>query len=129
MFDLEYSEQELALIEEYFERNQRKKGDEDWLKAFRPQVINIMDRLGKSRYDFGNYRVSVTVPKSTNFNEEKVLKYLESVGLLDRATKVVLDEEKFMGLVAEGLIDIEKLKETAWEEKFGSPRLTINRLE
>jgi len=117
------------IIEEYFRRNERKKEDEKWLKEYRNIIINELNRLGKDIVDFGNIRVTMTIPNTSKFDSEKVLEFLEKKGLKQRAVKEELDEDKLMQLIDEGLVDIDELKEYAWVESFGSPRVTLKEMK
>lgn len=117
------------IIEEYFRRNERKKEDEKWLKEYRNIIINELNRLGKDIVDFGNIRVTMTIPNTSKFDSEKVLEFLEKKGLKQRAVKEELDEDKLMQLINEGLVDIDELKEYAWVESFGSPRVTLKEMK
>lgn len=117
------------IIEEYFRRNERKKEDEKWLKEYRNIIINELNRLGKDIVDFGNIRVTMTIPNTSKFDSEKVLEFLEKKGLKQRVVKEELDEDKLMQLIDEGLVDIDELKEYAWVESFGSPRVTLKEMK
>lgn len=117
------------IVEEYFRRNERKKEDEKWLKEYRNIIINELNRLGKDIVDFGNIRVTMTIPNTSKFDSEKVLEFLEKKGLKQRAVKEELDEDKLMQLIDEGLVDIDELKEYAWVESFGSPRVTLKEMK
>lgn len=116
-------------IKEYFRRSERKKEDEKWLKENRQFIINELEKLGKDVVDFGNIRVSMSIPDTSKFDSEKVLEFLEMKGLKDRAIKEELDEEKLMDLINDGLIDVEELKEYAWVESKGSPRIILKELK
>lgn len=116
-------------IKEYFRRSERKKEDEKWLKENRQFIINELEKLGKDVVDFGNIRVSMSIPDTSKFDSEKVLEFLEMKGLKDRAIKEELDEEKLMDLINDGLIDVEELKEYAWVESKGSPRIILRELK
>lgn len=116
-------------IKEYFRRSERKKEDEKWLKENRQFIINELEKLGKDVVDFGNIRVSMSIPDTSKFDSEKVLEFLEMKGLKDRAIKEELDEEKLMDLINDELIDVEELKEYAWVESKGSPRIILKELK
>ena len=116
------------LIDEYFKRKERKKEDEDWIKENRLKVIEAFKVAGKSKGDFGNIRVSVTVPDASKFDVEKVLEYVESKGLLGKVVTPTLDETKLEKLVEIGEIDLTELKKYAWIESKGSPRVTLDKL-
>lgn len=129
MFGPDVTAEESAIIAEYYERNERKKSDEEWLKAFKPNVLAIMEKLGKKKSDFGDVRVSIVVPDASKFNEDRVLAYLTTKGLVSQAIKSVLDEEKLMGIIETGLVDLDELRAAAWEEKSGTPRLTVGKVK
>lgn len=116
------------LIEEYFRRNERKKEDEKWLKENRKLIINELKKLEKDVVDYGNIRVLMTIPNTSKFDKEKVLEFAEKKGFKDKVIKEELDEDKLVQLIEEGLIDIEELKEYAWIESTGSPRVTLKEL-
>lgn len=118
-----------AIVKEYFERNERKKEDENWLKKYRPVVISEMERLGKDKALFDDVKVSISIPDNSRFDDEKVLEFLEAKGLTDKATKRVVDEDKLSALIESGEIDLEELKEVAWVVSTGSPRLTITKVK
>jgi hypothetical protein len=117
------------MINEYFARNQRKKQDEAWLKQYGRLIKEALSDTPKSV--IGNYVVTVTVPDNSKFNEEKLMSYLtEKVLPVNGAafkisTKLAIDEEGFTECVEKGLINMDEVKEFAWEEIKGSPRLTI----
>lgn len=54
---------------------------------------------------------------------------LKEKGLWNLACKEVLDEEKLKKLIEEGEVDISELKEYAWVEKKGTPRLIIKKVK
>ena len=58
-------------IEEYFKRNERKKEDEKWIKENRKLVIKELKRLERDVVDYGNIRVSMTIPNTSKFDKEK----------------------------------------------------------
>lgn len=118
-----------ALVREYFERNERKKEDDKWLKANKNVVLTGLQELGKQKADFGDLRVSYTEPDNSKFDMEKVMDYIlqfhPDLGL----TKLSVDEEKLTVAIDEGKIDIESLKDYAWEQSKGTPRLTIAKVK
>jgi hypothetical protein len=116
------------LIAEYFERNERKKQDEAWLKRYSPVIKEALENKPKSA--IGEYIVTIFVPDNSKFNEDKVISYLKEnapANVFERCIKPVLDEEGLTACIEEGLIDIEQLKNAAWEEIKGTPRLTISK--
>lgn len=117
------------LIEEYFRRNERKKEDEKWLKEHRKLIISELTKLERDVMDYGDIRVSMTIPNTSKFDKERVLEFAERRGIKSRVTKEELDEDKLMQLIEEGLIDVEELKEHAWVESTGSPRITLKELK
>ena len=117
------------LIEEYFRRNERKKEDEKWLKENRKLIINELKKLKKDVIDYGNIRVSMTIPDTSKFDKEKVLEFAEKNGFKDRIIREELDEDKLVQLIESGEVDLEELKEYAWVESTGSPRVTLKELE
>lgn len=118
-----------TLIQEYFERNERKKQDDKWLKDNKSAVYNGLLKLKKEKADFGDYRASYTVPDTSKFDEEKVLEFALGHGIHEMVTKQVLDEDALMVMIEQGLIDFEQLKEFAWVEAKGSPRVTIKKVK
>lgn len=123
-----YEETDENLVREYFERNERKKDDEKWLKEHKPTIIRTMNDLGKSKSDFGDMRVSVTIPDNSKFDDDKVLEFLVNHDLDEIATKRVVDEEALAQLIEDETVDLEELKDSAWVESQGTPRLSIKRL-
>ena len=123
------SEVNQELIEEYFKRNERRKEDEKWLKEHRKLIVNELKELGRDVVDFGNIRVSVTIPDTSKFDKEKVLEFAEKNGFKDRVIREELDEDKLVQLIESGEVDLEELKEYAWVESTGSPRVTLKELD
>jgi uncharacterized protein YjgD (DUF1641 family) len=120
------------LVENYFIINERKKKDEKWLKENSPLIKKAMDMAGKDKKDYGSYRVSCSAPDTGKFNEEKVLDYiLANLGdeVFDEVTTVKLNEEALEQLITNGTISIDDLKNAAWEDSKGTPRLVISKLE
>lgn len=122
------SEVNQELIEEYFKRNERRKEDEKWLKKHRKLIVNELQELGRDVVDFGNIRVSVTIPDTSKFDKEKVLEFAEKNGFKDKVIREELDEDKLVQLIESGEVDLEELKEYAWIESTGSPRVTLKEL-
>lgn len=116
------------LINEYFMRNERKKQDEEWLKQHRPAILRGLEEMGKSRTDIGNIRVSVSVPDASHFDMDKVYEYADRLGILEKVTKRVIDEEKLMRCIENGEIALEDLKSYAWVEKKGTPRINVTKV-
>ena len=118
-----------SLIREYFERNERKKEDEKWLKEYGEIIKEALKDTPKSL--IGDFVVSIQVPNTSKFNTDKVLEYLKNSNIprhvYERCVKLALDEEQFAACVEENLIDINKIREAAWEESTGTPRLTIKK--
>ena len=117
------------LIEEYFRRNNRKKEDDKWLKKHRELIIAELNKLGKDIVDYGNIRVSITVPNTSKFDKEKVLEFADIKGIRAKVIKEELDEDKLMQLIENGEVSVEELKEYAWIESKGSPRITLKELD
>lgn len=117
------------LIEEYFRRNNRKKEDDKWLKKHRELIIAELNKLGKDRVDYGNIRVSITVPNTSKFDKEKVLEFADIKGIRAKVIKEELDEDKLMQLIENEEVSVEELKEYAWIESKGSPRITLKELD
>lgn len=120
-----------ALIEEYHARSQRKSDDEKWLKANKPAILSAMNDAGKYKADYGNYRVSVTVPDESKFDMDKVLEFLANdvaEEVFNRCTTVVVNEAELFTCVEDGIIDLEQLKEIAWVPKAGTSRLSVKQL-
>lgn len=122
-----------SLLKEYEERNTRKKKDEAWLKKHSSIIKKVLEKMGKSKTDVGNIRVSVSVPDTSHFDMDKVLDYIQSTELsedtIDAVTKIVVDEEGLMKAIEEGLIDADELKAHAWVESEGTPRLTVKKIK
>jgi hypothetical protein len=118
-----------ALIQEYFTRNKRKKEDEKWLKSNGNAIKKALADTPKSL--IGDYAVIISVPDMSNFNRDKTLEYLEKnhSDILKNCTVAVLDEEVLSQYIEDGTVDIKALKEYAWEETQGSPRLLITKKE
>lgn len=123
------SEVNQELIEEYFKRNERRKEDEKWLKEHRKLIVNELQELGRDVVDFGNIRVSVTIPDTSKFDKEKVLEFAEKNGFKDKVIREELDEDKLVQLIESGEVDLEELKEYAWIESTGSPRVILKELD
>ncbi|MGA4519241.1 hypothetical protein ACPA0F_18445 [Solibacillus silvestris] len=117
-----------SVIQEYYVRNERKKEDDKWLKDMKPVIFNGMRQLGKNKADFGQVRVSYSVPDQSHFDEEKVLAYALEKGLFEMVTKPALDEQALIRMIEQGLIDFDELKEVAWVEKFGTERITVKKV-
>lgn len=117
------------LIDEYFKRNERKKEDDKWLKKHRELIIAELNKLGKDRVDYGNIRVSITVPNTSKFDKEKVLEFADTKGIRAKVIKEELDEDKLMQLIENEEVSVEELKEYAWIESKGSPRITLKELD
>lgn len=114
-----------ALVKEFYERNERKKEDEKWLKQYKPLVMKGLEQLGKAKADFGDFRASYTVPDNSKFDEGRVIEFLLEKGLFELGTKPVLDDEALSVMIEQGLIDFDELKERAWIEAKGAPRISI----
>lgn len=117
------------LIEEYFRRNERKKEDEKWLKEHRKLIVEELKKQNKDIVDYGNIRVSVIVPNTSNFDKKKVMEFVEMRGIKSEVTKEELDEDRLVLLIEQGVIDVEELKEYAWVESTGTPRVIIKELD
>lgn len=120
-----------SLIDEFYERNSRKVADEKWLKTNKPALVNAMQELGKQKSDFGDIRVTVSTPDESRFDMEKILEFLANdvpEAIFDRCTKVVVDEDALMAAIEEGSIDLGLLKEFAWIERKGTPRIMVKKL-
>lgn len=113
------------ILQEYYEHTQNKKKEEEWLNKHRALILQELKNLEKTAVRVGNYQAKVTIPNNSKFDEDKVLEFLEEKGLLEQATKKVLDEEKLTTLIENGLISLEELKDYAWVSLEGSPRLTV----
>lgn len=123
------SELTKGLIEEYYARNERRKKDDAWLKENRSKVLKAMQEVNKTAENFDDYQISISIPDTSNFNTDKVLDYARSKGVYDKIVTHRLDEAKLIEMIENEEIDLEELKEFAWVESTGSPRLTIKRLE
>lgn len=119
------------LIREYFERNERKKSDEAWLKSKAPVIKEALKDTPKSM--FGDLVVSLSTPNTSKFNNDKLMEYLEekikpsNVEVYNMCTKRVVNEYSLAECIERNLIDIDELRDYAWEESVGTPRLTISR--
>lgn len=122
------SELDQHLVEEYFMRNRRRREDGNWLKENRLRVLEAMDKSGRDKEDFGEYRISVSTPNNSKFDEDKVLEYADKIGILDKIVKPSLDEAKLMNVIESNEIDLEELKKFAWVESTGSPRVSIKKM-
>jgi hypothetical protein len=128
VFDQESTVDE-SLIKEYFERNKRKKEDEEWIKKHKSIVIKELQKLNKDKADFGDYRVSYSVPDKSHFDEGKILEFALQKGIFELITKPVLDEDALDRMIEQGLIDLEELKSHAWVEEKGTPRLSVKKVK
>lgn len=127
------TEEEFRLVNEYFERNERKKADEKWLKENKARVEQILADHGKDKMDFGNVRVTVSVPDTSKFDLDKVLEWAMRTDCpggnyrwSELITKQVIDEDKLARYIESGDINIEEIKAAAWVESKGSPRLVVS---
>lgn len=116
------------LINQYFIVNERKKKDEAWLKENSLKIKSMLQSLGKSTVMVDDIKVSVSASNTSKFDMDKVLEFLTSKNLL-QYTKQVVDEKALMEAIDNGEIDIEELKEYAWVESTGSPKLTVKRVK
>ncbi|MEC0276865.1 hypothetical protein [Peribacillus frigoritolerans] len=118
-----------SLIQEYFERNERKKQDDKWLKENKEVVFQGLKKLDKNKADFGSFRASYTVPDNSKFDEAKVLEFAIGHGIYEQVTKQVLDEDALTNMIEQGLIDLEELKAYSWVAAEGTPRVTIKKVK
>lgn len=116
-----------SLVKEYFERNERKKDDDKWLKKNKGSVLGILEKMGKEKHDFGEVRASYTTPDTSKFDNDKIMEFLVEKGMDEMGTKRVVDEDAIANLIEQGLIDLDELKEYAWVESKGTPRLTVKK--
>lgn len=125
------------LLKEYYERSERKKQDEAWIKKYNGIIKDILIKQGKSNEQVGNIVVSVSVPDTSKFDEEKLLEYIVSLyneqKISDedylKCLKTSINEQAVMELVENGVIDLEELKEKAWVQSTGTPRLNVKKLK
>lgn len=120
-----------SLVDEYYERSQRKSQDDKWLKQNKPAIVHAMEELGKQKSDFGDIRITVSTPDESKFDTEKILVFLANDvprDVFDRCTSVVVNEEALMECIHEGTIDLDALKAIAWVEKAGTPRIMVKKL-
>ena len=125
------------LLKEYYERSERKKQDEAWIKKYNGIIKDILIKQGKSNEQVGNIVVSVSVPDTSKFDEEKLLEYIVSLyneqKISDedylKCLKTSINEQAIMELVENGVIDLEELKEKAWVQSTGTPRLNVKKLK
>lgn len=125
------------LLKEYYERSKRKKQDGAWIKKYSGIIKDILIKQGKSNEQVGNIVVSVSVPDTSKFDEEKLLEYIVSLyneqKISDedylKCLKTSINEQAIMELVENGVIDLEELKEKAWVQSTGTPRLNVKKLK
>jgi hypothetical protein len=120
-----------SLIDEFYERNTRKAADDKWLKANKPAILNAMNELGKTKSDFGDIRITVSTPDESRFDMEKIVEFLANdvpEGIFHQCTKVVVDEAALMDAIEHGKIDLGTLKQFAWIERTGTPRISVKKL-
>jgi hypothetical protein len=115
------------LVKEYYECNEAKKQCEAWLKRNKPKIEAAMKAIRKDKTVINEYMVSIVVPNTSKFDMEKVLQYAQSNGH-DEVLKQVVDEEALAEAIDNGEINIARLKEVAWVESTGTPRLTIKKV-
>lgn len=116
--------EDAAVVKEYFERNERRKQDENWLKKHKPVIESLMS--GKEKADFEEFRVHLITTDASNFDMEKVEQFLleqKHENLFKRVVDLTLLENA----VLEGVVNQDELKKAAWIERVGTPRLTIKR--
>lgn len=118
---------EEQLVKKYFEHNQLKKETESWLKQNKPKVEAILEKYGKNKMDFGDLRVSVVVPDASKFDENKVVDFCIKNNL-ESCLKYTVNEEALGQAIESNTLDVDALKEFAWIEAKGSPRLNIKKL-
>jgi len=123
-----YTPEDLTILEQYNYRNKRVKEDQNWLKEHKPYIVSILQRMGKPKTDIGNFRVQVSVSDNSKFDMDKVAEYLESKGFLKEFGKLIVDEEKLVGAIDSGVINLDELKEHAWLQSPGIERLIIKDL-
>lgn len=120
------------LVQQYFEINERKKQDEKWLKDNGTAIKDAMVKLGNDKKDFGQYRVAVSIPDTSKFDEDKVIDCLAEILTdedFEKVTTFKLNEEVFEQFVNEGKINLDSIKLHAWVESKGAPRLTITKVK
>lgn len=114
---------EVSFVKEFYARNERKKDDEKWLKENKAKIREI---LGSSpAKDFEGIRVKISVPNVGKFNLEKVKQFLIDHNLQEEGCKIVADEDKVEALIGDGSIVLDELKEYAWEDAEGTPRILV----
>lgn len=119
------------LIREYFERNERKKSDEAWLKSKAPIIREALKDTPRSI--FGDLVVVLSTPNTSKFNNDKVMEFLEervkplNEEIYELCVKDAVDEKGLADCLEQGLLSIEELKEYAWEESTGTTRLSISK--
>lgn len=120
-----------SLIREYFERNERKKSDEAWLKSKAPIIREALKDTPKSMY--GDLVVTLSTPNTSKFDNEKIVEFLKekvkplNEEIYDICIKHEVDEQGLEDCLEQGLIDLEELKKYAWEESKGTTRLLISK--
>lgn len=122
---------EKELVKEYYERSERKKEDEAWLKKYGNLVKDIMVKQNKNKEDVDDLRVSISIPDTSHFDNEKLLKYLllNYPNLKEHYISYKIDEDGLEYLIKEGHVDVEELRENAWVVSKGSPRLIVKKLK
>lgn len=121
------------LIREYYERNERKKQDEAWLKSKATIIREALKNTPKSVY--GDLVVTISIPNTSKFNTDKLMEYLETKikpvdeDLFNACTKRVINEDQLSVYIENGQIDLNELQEYAWEESTGTPRVKVSKME
>jgi hypothetical protein len=123
-----------SVISKYYKYNELKKKAEKWLKENVSSIKDAMSKLGADKKDFGKYRVSISVPDASKFDDVLVMRYLVMLLAKKIITKKDFDnltirkpnEEALTEYINNGKISLEDLKANAWVEAKGSPRLTIS---
>jgi hypothetical protein len=121
------------IINEFYERSERKREDEAWLNKHKPLIKDAMFKLGKNISAVGDKRVVITEVDSSKFDLDKVLAYLQMYvtepEVMYECTKVVVNEDGLEKAIEAGLINLDDLKHYAWVSSKGTSRVTIKKNE
>lgn len=117
-----------SILDEFYRRSERKKEDEKWLNEHKQLIRKGLLSINKNKVLVNNYQINMVEPDNSGWNMDRVLEFLTIHNLLEKATKPVVDEAKLMVLIENGEISLDALKEYAWIERKGTPRITVKRV-
>lgn len=121
------TEEELSLVSTYYDCNEKKKELEKWLKSNKSRIETVLEKYGRSKMDFGQLRVNYVVPDSSKFDNEKLVEFCLQKGL-ESCLKYTVNEEALTDAIEREVIDVDELKQYAWVEGKGSPRITVSKV-